>query len=75
MYQQIQVLFSILRTKAVTNIISSVRDPVYIKSSTIISASNIMRVQMYTVPGNPRVEVPSISATNINIHSAKIQAM
>lgn len=45
------------------------------KSSTIISASNIMRVQMYTVPGNPRVEVPSISATNINIHSAKIQAM
>lgn len=43
MYQQIQVLFSILRTKAATNIISSVRGPVYIKSSTIISALHIMK--------------------------------
>lgn len=75
MYQQIQVLFSTLGTKAVTNIISSVRVPVYIKSSTIISASNIMKKKMYIVPGNPRAVVPFISATTMNIRSAKIPAM
>ena len=41
----------------------------------IISVSSIIRTQMYIVPGNPRAVVPFISATIIDLRSAKIPAM